>query len=188
MIDRCEAQTGPVWSIANDPRVTKIGRWLRDTHLDELPQLINVLRGEMALVGPRPERPELAANIERVMPEFRNRLLVKPGITGLAQLRPLGHMNMEIVRQKLSDDLDYIRDLSPALDMKICLWTIAYVLRRLVEMMRARTRQSWDRINAADLPVDLTYLGDPDRTAASENVRIPDSTIRTGTMLVSKAA
>src|SRR4051812_11368093 len=83
----CEAATGPVWAAQDDPRVTPIGRFLRDTHLDELPQLWNVLRGEMSLIGPRPERPEIAAQLERVVPSYRRRLDARPGLTGLAQLR-----------------------------------------------------------------------------------------------------
>ena len=126
MAHQCEAVTGPVWSVADDPRVTTIGRWLRDTHLDELPQLLNVIRGEMALIGPRPERPEMAARIERTLPDFADRLLVRPGITGLAQMRMPADMDLEAVRDKLAHDLEYIREFGPILDARICLSTLLY--------------------------------------------------------------
>lgn len=116
----CEAKTGPVWSSgANDPRVTRFGRLLRDTHLDELPQLWNVLRGEMSLVGPRPERPEIATKLERAMSCYPNRLLVRPGVTGLAQVQLPPDVDLESVRRKLAYDLHYVREVSPVLDARI---------------------------------------------------------------------
>ena len=128
MAHQCEAATGPVWSIADDPRVTKVGRWLRDTHLDELPQLWNVLRGEMSLIGPRPERPEIATRIEQSLPDFRNRLLVRPGITGLAQMRMPADTCLHSVRRKLAHDLHYVRNLGPGIDARIWLSTFLHFL------------------------------------------------------------
>ena len=87
MIDNCESLTGPRWSIPGDPRITPVGWFLRKTHLDELPQLLNVLRGDMSLIGPRPERPEFLPELERQVPRYRERLLVRPGVTGLAQVQ-----------------------------------------------------------------------------------------------------
>lgn len=122
----CEAATGPVWSVGDDARVTKIGRWLRAAHLDELPQLWNVLRGEMSLIGPRPERPEIAAVIEQSLPEFRARLRVRPGITGLAQMQLPSDTDLHAVRRKLTSDLLYIDELGPALDARIALATVCH--------------------------------------------------------------
>jgi lipopolysaccharide/colanic/teichoic acid biosynthesis glycosyltransferase len=123
MVHQCEAHTGPVWAVTDDPRSTRVGRWLRDTHLDELPQLWNVLCGHMSLIGPRPERPEIAAQIEQTIPEFQYRLLVRPGITGLAQMRLPADSNLDTVRRKLAHDLYYIRHLSPWLDARIVVST-----------------------------------------------------------------
>jgi lipopolysaccharide/colanic/teichoic acid biosynthesis glycosyltransferase len=123
MVHQCEAHTGPVWAVADDPRSTRVGRWLRDTHLDELPQLWNVLRGQMSLIGPRPERPEIAAQIEQTIPEFQYRLLVRPGITGLAQMRLPADSNLDTVRRKLAHDLYYIRHLGLWLDARIVVST-----------------------------------------------------------------
>lgn len=120
----CESETGPVWSIAGDPRATTIGRWLRVTHLDELPQLWNVLRGDMSLIGPRPERPEIAEHIEHALPEFRHRLLVRPGITGLAQVLRPPDADLDTVCLKLAHDLEYIRRLGPVLDARIAAATV----------------------------------------------------------------
>src|SRR5262249_17904057 len=100
-----ERLTGPQWSRPGDPRVTPIGRILRATHIDELPQLWNVLRGEMSLVGPRPERPELAAGLERELPSYRDRLAVRPGVTGLAQVQLPPDTDVESVRRKLAYDI-----------------------------------------------------------------------------------
>lgn len=129
MADGCEAETGPVWSIAGDPRATVIGRWLRATHLDELPQLWNVLRGEMALIGPRPERPEIATQIERALPEFRHRLVVRPGLTGLAQMLRPPDEDLNTVCHKLAHDLEYIRRMGPVLDVRIALATGLSIVR-----------------------------------------------------------
>jgi lipopolysaccharide/colanic/teichoic acid biosynthesis glycosyltransferase len=128
MTHRCEAHTGPVWSVGEDPRITPIGRWLRDTHLDELPQLWNVLRLEMSLIGPRPERPEIAARIEREIPEFRGRLSVKPGITGLAQMWLPADQDLHSVRRKLTYDLHYVRHFGPVLDTSIAFSTVLHFL------------------------------------------------------------
>src|SRR4029079_17010160 len=123
----CEAATGPVWSIADDPRTTRVGRWLRSSHLGELPQLWNVLRGEMSLIGPRPERPEIAEKIERVLPAFRDRLRVLPGITGLAQVLQPADADLETVRHKLAHDLQYVRHAGPKLDLRIAASTVLHL-------------------------------------------------------------
>src|SRR5205823_3448469 len=87
MYDRCEAKTGAAWATRNDPRVTPVGRVLRKLHIDELPQLLNILRGDMSLVGPRPERPEFVGPLSRALPGYADRLQVRPGLTGLAQIQ-----------------------------------------------------------------------------------------------------
>jgi lipopolysaccharide/colanic/teichoic acid biosynthesis glycosyltransferase len=103
-----ERTSGPVWASADDPRVIPACRWMRRGHFDELPQLINVLKGEMSLVGPRPERPEIMEKLQEVYPGFYHRLAVKPGITGLAQIRNGYDVTIEGIRSKLEADLEYI--------------------------------------------------------------------------------
>jgi lipopolysaccharide/colanic/teichoic acid biosynthesis glycosyltransferase len=139
MIHKSEVATGPVWSSPGDPRVTRVGRWLRDTHLDEMPQLWNVVRGEMSLFGPRPERPEIAEQIERWLPEYRDRLAVRPGIAGLAQVILPPDADLMSVRRKLSYDLRYIAEVGPLMDARValstvlhCVGLIATVLSRLL--------------------------------------------------------
>ena len=133
MIDGAEEHTGPVWASWRDARTTRVGRVLRRLHLDELPQLVNVLRGEMSLVGPRPERPELAGRFEREIPGFRERLRVRPGIMGLAQARSAYNLHP---RHKLHYDMLYISRMSPWLDIKLCVFCVRKVLRKA-----ARRRQ-----------------------------------------------
>lgn len=128
MRHNCEQGTGAVWSQPGDVRVTALGRLLRDTHMDELPQLWNVLRAEMALVGPRPERPSIAAELERALPAYRHRLLVRPGVTGLAQVRLPPDSDLEGVRKKLAHDLYYVRELSFNVDLRIAVGTAFYFL------------------------------------------------------------
>ena len=103
-----EADTGPVWASKYDPRVTPIGGVLRKLGLDELPQLVNVIRGDMTLVGPRPERPEIARALASDIPNYMDRLYVRPGITGLAQINLAADTDLDSVRRKLILDLEYI--------------------------------------------------------------------------------
>ncbi|MHB9047233.1 MAG: sugar transferase [Pirellulales bacterium] len=123
MCNNAEAKTGPVWTKDNDPRITRLGRILRLLHLDEFPQLLNVFRGEMALIGPRPERPEFTRQLARDIPGYLNRLTVRPGITGLAQITLPPDSNLDSVRRKLAVDLAYIRQASFGLDFRIFLRT-----------------------------------------------------------------
>ena len=126
MAPDAEERTGPVWATWNDARTTPVGRVLRRYHLDELPQALNVLRGEMSLVGPRPERPALAARIERGLPGFGERLAVLPGIAGLAQARGRSRIR---ARDKLRYDLCYIAAMGPWLDLKLCALCVSKALR-----------------------------------------------------------
>jgi lipopolysaccharide/colanic/teichoic acid biosynthesis glycosyltransferase len=128
MLHNCESLTGPRWCLPGDPRVTPLGRLLRLSHLDELPQLLNVLRGEMSLVGPRPERPEFLPELERELPAYALRLAVRPGVTGLAQVRLPPDTDLGSVRRKLAHDLYYIRHLGPWLDLRLLLCTALYAL------------------------------------------------------------
>jgi sugar transferase (PEP-CTERM system associated) len=126
-----EATTGPVWaSKAGDPRVTPVGRFLRRSRLDEIPQLWNVLKGDMSFVGPRPERPEFVAELTRQIPFYGQRHVVRPGLTGWAQVRYTYGASVEDALQKLQYDLYYIKNLSLALDLFIILDTIKTVLLR----------------------------------------------------------
>jgi sugar transferase (PEP-CTERM system associated) len=125
-----EDATGPVWSRPNDTRVTLIGRFLRRTRLDEIPQLWNVLRGEMSFVGPRPERPEFVAQLTASIPFYPQRHVVKPGLTGWAQVRYTYGASVEDAIEKLQYDLYYIKHLSVALDLVIVLETIKTVVLR----------------------------------------------------------
>jgi sugar transferase (PEP-CTERM system associated) len=126
-----EAESGPVWaSKSGDPRVTVIGRFLRRSRLDELPQLWNVLKGDMSFVGPRPERPEFVAELTRQIPFYGQRHVVRPGLTGWAQVRYTYGASVEDALQKLQYDLFYIKNLSLALDLFIMLDTVKTVLLR----------------------------------------------------------
>lgn len=119
MLHNCEHLTGPCWSTPGDPRITPVGKFLRDTHIDELPQLWNVLHGHMSLVGPRPERPEFAAQLNAAIPLYNERLIVRPGVTGLAQVQLPPDTDLEGVRRKLAYDLNYVQQISFWLDLKI---------------------------------------------------------------------
>ena len=124
-----ESQTGPIWAGGDaDPRVTPVGRVLRRLHLDELPQLINVLRGEMSLIGPRPERPHFVAQFREQVPGYEERLAVRPGITGLAQVRTGYDQTLRDVRRKVKLDCLYIRRMCWWVDFLIIMGTLNRVL------------------------------------------------------------
>ena len=119
------------WAARNDPRVTPVGRFLRRYRLDELPQLWNVLRGDMNLVGPRPEQPGIFAELRLQIPDYNKRQRVLPGITGLAQISQDYDQCLEDVKRKVNFDLEYIRSVSPLKDLKILIATLpAVVLKR----------------------------------------------------------
>ncbi|UCC95999.1 MAG: sugar transferase [Candidatus Omnitrophota bacterium] len=128
MRNNAELETGPVWAQNDDPRVTRIGEFLRRSHLDELPQLINALRGQMSLIGPRPERPEFMEMIVKRIPQFPHRLNIKPGITGLAQVRYRYGASIKDAGKKLRYDLLYIKRVCWLLDVRILFWTVGRVL------------------------------------------------------------
>jgi sugar transferase (PEP-CTERM system associated) len=123
-----EAESGAVWAQKDDPRVTLVGKWLRRFRLDELPQLFNVLKGEMSIVGPRPERPEFVTELEKKIPYYRQRHCIKPGITGWAQINHKYSDTLEDTIIKLEYDLYYIKNLAPALDAFIIFHTVKVML------------------------------------------------------------
>jgi lipopolysaccharide/colanic/teichoic acid biosynthesis glycosyltransferase len=162
MMHDCEVATGPRWAVPGDPRVTRVGWLLRRTHLDELPQLLNILRGEMSLVGPRPERPEFVCELERALPGYRGRLLVRPGITGLAQVQLGPEFGLVGVRRKLALDLFYIQRLGPWLDLRVLAGTLLHALgapcgliRRALSFPSAQHAEECLTVNAAVAPARL---------------------------------
>jgi lipopolysaccharide/colanic/teichoic acid biosynthesis glycosyltransferase len=124
-----ESAGQPIWAIPNDPRVTRVGRLLRSSRLDELPQLWDVLRGSMSLIGPRPERPEFADRLSAELPLYRARTLVRPGITGWAQVRYRYAGSVADNLTKLEYDLYYVRHAGPLLDATIAFRTVGVVIR-----------------------------------------------------------
>jgi exopolysaccharide biosynthesis polyprenyl glycosylphosphotransferase len=123
-----EKRTGPVWSQKDDPRITKSGRLIRRLRIDELPQIFNVFKGEMSLVGPRPERPFFVEKLAKEIPYYKRRLRVRPGITGWAQVKHKYDESIEDVKAKLQFDLFYIENMSLRTDIKILFRTIFVVL------------------------------------------------------------
>jgi exopolysaccharide biosynthesis polyprenyl glycosylphosphotransferase len=128
MFKDAEKHTGPIWSQKDDPRVTRIGKLIRKLRIDEIPQMYNVLKGEMSLVGPRPERPFFVDQLSEQIPYYKRRLKVRPGITGWAQVKHKYDENIEDVKVKLRYDLFYIENMSLRMDMKILARTILVVL------------------------------------------------------------
>lgn len=128
MVADAEAATGPVWAQADDPRETPLGRILRRTHLDELPQFWNVLKGDMSLIGPRPERPVFVEKFKAEIPNYEARLAVRPGITGWAQINHPSDRTLDDVRRKLHFDREYIREMGWRLDIRIMAATAARML------------------------------------------------------------
>ena len=135
MVHNCESLTGPRWTIPGDPRVTPLGWLLRRTHVDELPQLFNVLCGQMSLIGPRPERPEFVSELSQKIPGYNQRHVVLPGITGLAQVQLAPDTDLESVRRKLLYDLHYVRSGSLWLDARILAATALHMLGMSYELL-----------------------------------------------------
>jgi exopolysaccharide biosynthesis polyprenyl glycosylphosphotransferase len=184
-----EQRSGPVWSTENDPRITKIGRILRKFRLDELPQLLNVLRGDMSLVGPRPERPILARKICEKVPLFPERLMVRPGITGWAQVMAPYASSIEDSHRKLQFDLYYIKNLSFWLDLFILAKTASTVLfgreREQGGLVAGRQlEQPAPAARHAAASPELVALSDP-----SDEFPIPPATAEhSGTYQISRTA
>ena len=163
MVVDAEAATGPVWAGRRDPRITRVGSVLRRLRFDELPQLWSVLRGEMSLVGPRPERPALAERFAREIPGFGRRLRVRPGIVGLAQAAAGYHA---APRRKLRYDNLYIAAMNPWLDLRLLVWCVLATLRK--EILGAEARAA----GPAGSPSAPATAGPP---AAERPDSLPDS-------------
>jgi lipopolysaccharide/colanic/teichoic acid biosynthesis glycosyltransferase len=123
-----ELLSGAVWAEKNDPRVTGFGCFLRNSRIDEIPQLINVLKGNMSFVGPRPERPEFVETLKQIIPYYSNRHFIRPGLTGWAQVRYPYGASVEDTVEKLRYDLFYVKNITPFLDTLIFFETIKVVL------------------------------------------------------------
>ena len=128
MYHDCESLTGPRWCLPGDPRITPVGRVLRHLHLDELPQLFNVLKGDMSLIGPRPERPEIVKKLRQVVPGYDRRHAVKPGITGFAQIHLPPDTCIRSVKNKLVYDLFYVRHRSLGMEAMVLFATALKLL------------------------------------------------------------
>jgi lipopolysaccharide/colanic/teichoic acid biosynthesis glycosyltransferase len=134
MYHHCEHLTGPTWSVPGDPRVTPVGRVLRALHVDELPQMVNVLRGQMSLIGPRPERPEIAIRLAQTIEGYNARLAVLPGITGHAQVHLPPDTTVADVREKVKLDRYYLSRMSFWFDML----TLARTGLKVIGLYRTR--------------------------------------------------
>ena len=128
MIADAEKLSGPVWAKSDDGRITRVGKWIRKLRIDEIPQLWNVLKGEMSFVGPRPEREFFVKELEKVIPFYGERFSVKPGITGWAQISYGYGASVEDAIEKLNYDLFYIKNMSTFMDLMIVFRTIKIVL------------------------------------------------------------
>jgi len=144
MVTDAERGTGAVWATSRDPRVTRLGQFLRRTHLDELPQFFNVLKGEMSVVGPRPERPEIVERLAPQIPGYPDRVTVLPGITGLAQVAHCYDTSLQTAARKLQYDLYYIRFASLLLDVKIMAATM---------LVMVRAEEGEDQVPSRDVPL-----------------------------------
>jgi exopolysaccharide biosynthesis polyprenyl glycosylphosphotransferase len=160
MVDDAEGSTGPVWAERDDPRCTGVGRWLRRTNLDELPQLLNVLAGSMSLVGPRPERPELVRRFKEDIERYAHKHWVKPGMTGWAQVN--GWRGPTDLEERIRHDLWYVENWSPWLDARIVAATLATRLRG-----RAPGRRAAAPGGDLERPASRAGGPDPRRSAAS---------------------
>jgi exopolysaccharide biosynthesis polyprenyl glycosylphosphotransferase len=144
MVQNAEAHTGATWSPEHDRRITRLGYWLRKFRLDELPQLFNILRGDMSMVGPRPERPEIVQSLESEIPYYSERENVMPGLTGWAQIRYPYGWTIDDARRKLEYDFYYIKNISFSLDLQIILRTVRTVILGMERRVRWRAEALGD--------------------------------------------
>ena len=128
MVENAEKLSGPVWAQKDDPRITKIGRFMRKTRIDELPQLLNILKGDMSFIGPRPERPFFVESFKKQIPMYLNRLKVKPGVTGLAQVTVGYDETLEDVKDKIKKDIEYIEQANSIKMNLYILWKTFFVV------------------------------------------------------------
>jgi len=141
MKENAEKDTGPTWAKDNDPRSTRVGKVMRLLHIDEIPQFVNVLKGDMSLVGPRPERPEIISQLEKTIPKYTKRLECKPGITGLAQISCGSDTQLSDVSRKLDYDIDYIQKRNLLVDIIILLSTFKVVSAPGAEINNVRLKR-----------------------------------------------
>jgi hypothetical protein len=166
MYANAESVSGPVWCVPGDSRITPLGKILRFLHLDELPQLVNIVRGEMDFVGPRPERPSFVEWLAEEIPNYRDRLQVRPGVTGLAQINLPADKTIDCVRRKLAIDRHYVKVANLGLDLRILFCTFLRMIgirhgraaRWLrvtcdVEFLMNTATTTAPRINWSDVPV-----------------------------------
>ena len=181
-----EAKTGPVWTAKNDPRITRLGRILRPLHLDELPQLFNVLLGQMALIGPRPERPEFTAILEKKIPGYLYRTSVLPGITGLAQINLPPDSDLDSVRRKLVLDSEYINNANLMMDLRIFFCTS---LRIIGLPGKSCARVAGIAREEVEIPDYMRYHEDGQTTAVphkeTANVKEPGSSSSVNQLMAS---
>jgi len=161
MIDDAESETGPVWAADNDPRITTVGKLLRKTRIDEIPQLVNVLRGEMSLVGPRPERAIFIQKLSEKIPFYAERLLVPPGITGWAQVMAPYAASIEDTRRKLQYDLYYIKHMSFFLDIFIFMKTMLFGRERKKRIAAEPSVPHCEEIKTETLFLDSAKVNAP---------------------------
>ncbi len=175
MTHNAESLTGAKWCMPGDTRVTTVGRWLRKSHIDELPQLWNVLRGDMSLVGPRPERPEFLPMLDQAIPLYRQRLNVRPGVTGLAQVQLPPDSDLESVRIKLAYDLFYVRHPGLLFDAKLYLATLGKLVGLSEDTIRKLCRLSPRDVaerEYLELLTPMTNLNGEIRSLATDETRI----------------
>jgi lipopolysaccharide/colanic/teichoic acid biosynthesis glycosyltransferase len=158
MFEDAEQWTGAVWALEDDPRITPLGRYLRKLHLDELPQIWNVARGEMSFIGPRPERPEFVDGLIDQIAGYECRLAVLPGVTGLAQINLPPDQTPDCVRRKIEFDIEYIFTAEPSLDLRIMVCTVLNMIgipreraAKLAYTFREQAATTVDMVDSHDL-------------------------------------
>lgn len=171
MFEDAEQWTGAVWALEDDPRITPVGRYLRKLHLDELPQIWNVAKGEMSFIGPRPERPSFVDTLTDQIPGYEGRLAVLPGVTGLAQVNLPPDQTNDCVRRKIELDLEYIFTAEPSLDLRIGFCTIL----KMIGVPRERAAKLSFIYRELSATSDSAELYDSDSEEQSTSDKLTDS-------------